>query len=43
MLLEGSPAPEFNLANHHDDFVKLSGLQGKRVLVWFYPKADTPG
>ena len=43
MLPEGSHAPEFNLTNHHGDPVKLSDLQGQRVLVWFYPKADTPG
>lgn len=43
MLQPGSPAPDFTLPAHDGSTVSLSGLRGKRVVLWFYPKADTPG
>ena len=42
MLTPGDPAPDFTLPDQHGDPVKLSGLQGKTVVLYFYPKADTP-
>lgn len=43
MLKEGDLAPDFRCAAHTGETVKLSDLRGKRVLLWFYPMADTPG
>jgi peroxiredoxin Q/BCP len=43
MLKPGDMAPDFEVPDQHGKPVKLSGLLGKRVLLWFYPKADTPG
>jgi len=43
MLQIGDPAPEFSLSNHRGRMVTLASLAGRRVLLWFYPKADTPG
>jgi len=40
---EGKRAPAFTLPDQHGDKVRLSALQGRKVLVYFYPKADTPG
>lgn len=39
----GDPAPSFSLADHHGEAVSLAELSGRPVLVYFYPKADTPG
>jgi peroxiredoxin Q/BCP len=39
----GDAAPEFTLPDQHGDPVSLSGLRGKTVVLYFYPKADTPG
>lgn len=39
----GDRAPAFNLANQQGDKVRLSSFKGRPVLVYFYPKADTPG
>ena len=36
-------APDFTLPDQHGNPVSLSGLRGKTVVVYFYPKADTPG
>ena len=41
--VEGKPAPKFGLADQNDQKVKLADFKGRRVLVYFYPKADTPG
>ena len=44
MLLEvGNKAPDFNLQNQNDELVSLSSLKGRKVIIWFYPKANTPG
>ncbi len=44
MTLEpGQPAPDFTLTDQHGDPVTLSELQGQTVVLYFYPKADTPG
>ena len=43
MLEVGTAAPEFSVQDHHGDTISLSGLRGKKFLLWFYPKADTPG
>ncbi len=43
MLNPGDKAPEFDVLDHHRNHVKLSDLRGKKVVLWFYPKADTPG
>lgn len=39
----GSPAPDFTLQAPDGDAVTLSGHRGKPVVLFFYPKADTPG
>ena len=43
MLRAGDSAPDFELHAHDGKPVKLSDLRGQYVLLWFYPKADTPG
>ncbi len=43
MLEPGSPAPEFEVLDHTGRLVKLSDYRGRSVVLWFYPKADTPG
>jgi thioredoxin-dependent peroxiredoxin len=40
---EGKPAPDFELASDTGEQVKLSSLRGKPVVLYFYPKDDTPG
>ncbi|MBU3005220.1 thioredoxin-dependent thiol peroxidase [Paraglaciecola arctica] len=42
-LKAGDPAPQFSLPNENDQTVSLSDFKGKKVLVYFYPKAMTPG
>ena len=39
----GSPAPDFTLPDQNGNPVSLSGLKGQRVVIYFYPKDDTPG
>jgi peroxiredoxin Q/BCP len=43
MLDPGDKAPSFALKDQDGKTVKLSDLKGRKVLVYFYPKADTPG
>ena len=43
MVQEGKPAPEFELTSDAGDTVRLSDLRGKPVVLYFYPKDDTPG
>jgi len=40
---EGKAAPDFELKNDAGETVKLSDLRGKPVVLYFYPKDDTPG
>jgi peroxiredoxin Q/BCP len=43
MVEEGKPAPDFELQSDSGETVKLSDLRGKQVVLYFYPKDDTPG
>jgi thioredoxin-dependent peroxiredoxin len=43
MLEEGQKAMDFSLPNEKGETISLSGLKGKKVIVYFYPKDDTPG
>ncbi len=43
MLKEGDKAPEFKSKDQDGNPIKLSDLKGKRVVLFFYPKDDTPG
>ncbi len=43
MLKEGDKAPEFAANDQDGNPVKLKDLRGKRIVLWFYPKDDTPG
>ncbi|MFH1017262.1 MAG: thioredoxin-dependent thiol peroxidase [Pseudomonadota bacterium] len=43
MLKEGSKAPNFSLADDSGREVSFKDLKGKRVVLYFYPKDDTPG
>jgi peroxiredoxin Q/BCP len=43
MLQEGTPAPDFALDGDDGTTVRLSDLRGKPVVLYFYPKDDTPG
>ena len=43
MIETGEEAPDFELPDQDGNPVKLSGLKGRPVVVYFYPKADTPG
>jgi peroxiredoxin Q/BCP len=40
---EGKPAPDFNLQSTEGKTVSLQSLKGKKVVLYFYPKDDTPG
>ena len=43
MIEPGQPAPDFELPDQDGKPVRLSDLRGYPVVVYFYPKADTPG
>ena len=43
MVSEGEPAPDFTLTSDAGESVSLSDLRGKPVVLYFYPKDDTPG
>jgi thioredoxin-dependent peroxiredoxin len=42
-LKAGDPAPDFALTDQDGKTVKLSDFRGRKVLVYFFPRADTPG
>jgi peroxiredoxin Q/BCP len=42
-LNAGEAAPEFRLPDQHGRMVNLADFRGQKLLVYFYPKADTPG
>jgi len=43
MVSAGDPAPRFELSDQDGNTVSLTDFAGRKVLVYFYPKADTPG
>jgi AhpC/TSA family protein len=43
MLEPGMKAPDFEVQDHTGRTVRLSDYRGKDVVLWFYPRADTPG
>ena len=43
MIEPGQPAPDFELPDQDGNPVRLRDLRGRRVVLYFYPKADTPG
>ena len=43
MLKPGDAAPDFKVKDHTGKEWTLAELKGKSVVIWFYPKADTPG
>jgi peroxiredoxin Q/BCP len=43
MLSVGDPAPDFAVQDHTGATRRLSDYRGRSVVLWFYPKADTPG
>jgi len=43
MLQVGSQAPDFTVKDHRGQDVSLGDFKGKTVVLWFFPKADTPG
>ena len=43
MLEKGSAAPEFEAPDQNGKTHKLSDYRGRKVVLWFFPKADTPG
>lgn len=42
-LIVGDTAPAFSVQNQDGDTVTLDQYRGKSVVLWWYPKADTPG
>ena len=43
MLEFGTKAPDFTLPDINEKMVSLSDFAGKKVVLWFFPKASTPG
>jgi peroxiredoxin Q/BCP len=43
MLKAGDAAPDFSLPSHSGEVISLSAMRGRKVLLWFYPAAGTPG
>lgn len=43
MITVGTAAPEFSLPDQHGDTISLSDFRGKRLVVYFYPRDNTPG
>ena len=43
MLKVGDVAPDFDVTDHRGNRRKLADYRGKKVVLWFFPKADTPG
>lgn len=43
MLEPGSQAPDFSVSDDEGNIRTLKDFAGKTLVLWFYPKADTPG
>ena len=43
MLEVGTKAPDFTLPDQNEENVSLGDVLGKKVVLWFFPKASTPG
>lgn len=43
MIAAGALAPDFEVRDHQGKTIRLTDFRGKNVILWFYPKADTPG
>lgn len=43
MLAVGTQAPDFTVTAHDGATVRLADFRGKKVVLWFYPKANTGG
>tara|TARA_Y100001958_G_C20777884_1_gene250781 strand:- start:253 stop:384 length:132 start_codon:yes stop_codon:yes gene_type:complete len=43
VLLEGNKAPDFTLENQEGESVELKDFVGQKLLIWFFPKANTGG
>lgn len=43
MIEAGAPAPDFEVQDQTGVVRRLSDYRGRSVVLWFYPKADTPG
>ncbi len=43
LIAKGAAAPDFSLPNQDGSPVKKDDFAGRYVLLWWYPKADTPG
>src|SRR3954466_15144518 len=43
LMTEGKKAPDFSLSDENGSMVRLRELRGQNVVLFFYPKADTPG
>ena len=43
MIKVGDQAPAFNIPNQDGNSISLADNSGKYILIWWYPKADTPG
>jgi peroxiredoxin Q/BCP len=43
LLKVGDDAPDFSVTTHQGQPLSLSSLRGRKVLLWFYPMADTGG
>ena len=43
MLSPGTQAPDFEASDHLGHRQRLADYRGRKLVLWFYPKADTPG
>ncbi len=43
LLSVGDAAPDFECMSHTGEAIRLSEFRGQRLILWFFPKADTPG
>ncbi len=43
LLNVGEKAPDFSLPNHNEEIISLSNFKNQKIVLWFFPKASTPG